>query len=207
VYPPDYSSLRGDGEALIMVALRSPDLQQFLDLTRDAIAVRAGQGDPAATAASKIFGTLARGQNEHGANAAKRLPACVHLGTALENATTGPRLAWRHRPGAHGAFAAGHANAIIIGTNGIEPSDDVMIGVSLVAPGIVYPDHNHPPEEVYLVLSQGDWRQDDNPWHEPGIGGLVYNPPGILHSMRAHQAPLFAIWCLWVGGKANAALS
>ncbi len=33
-------------------------------------------------------------------------------------------------------------------------------------------------------------------WHEPGVGGVVYNPPDIVHAMRAEAKPLFAIWCL-----------
>ena len=27
-----------------------------------------------------------------------------------------------------------------------------MVGVSLMAPAVQYPDHRHPPEEVYLAL-------------------------------------------------------
>ncbi len=37
------------------------------------------------------------------------------------------------------------------------------------------------------------------PWHAPGIGGLVYNPPDIIHATRATTAPLLAIWSLWAG--------
>jgi Dimethlysulfonioproprionate lyase len=71
-----------------------------------------------------------------------------------------------------------------------------MIGVSLMAPGLQYPDHQHPPAEVYYSLSPGSWRQGDRPWVTPGIGGLVYNPSNIVHSMRSSDGPLLAIWCL-----------
>ena len=98
------------------------------------------------------------------------------------------------------AVTAGHANAQVIGPAGLGHSERVRIGASLVAPGITYPDHRHPPEEVYLVLSPGEWRQNASPWHAPGIGGLVYNPPDIVHAMRAAPvAPLLAIWCPWIG--------
>jgi hypothetical protein len=45
-------------------------------------------------------------------------------------------------------------------------------------------------------LSRGHWRQDDDPWVEPGIGGLIHNPANIVHAMRSGDQPLFAIWCL-----------
>jgi hypothetical protein len=39
-----------------------------------------------------------------------------------------------------------------------------------MAPNTRYPDHRHPPEEIYVVLSGGQWRQASGPWYEPGIG-------------------------------------
>jgi hypothetical protein len=72
-----------------------------------------------------------------------------------------PLLVWRRRAGADSdrEFAAGHSNATIVGPEGLETRKDVWVGVSLMAPGIRYPDHQHPPEEVYVVLSPGEWRQ------------------------------------------------
>ena len=52
------------------------------------------------------------------------------------------------------------------------------------------------PEEIYLVLSGGAWWQAGAAWHEPGRGGIVHNPPGILHAMRGTHVPLLAIWFL-----------
>jgi len=93
-------------------------------------------------------------------------------------------------------FANGHANATLIGQGGLEERDDVWVGISLMAPNIEYPEHHHAPEEVYLVMSPGHWRQDRGEWFEPGIGGLVCNTPNILHAMRSGSAPLLATWCL-----------
>jgi quercetin dioxygenase-like cupin family protein len=74
-----------------------------------------------------------------------------------------------------------------------------------MAPGITYPDHRHPPEEVYIVLSEGDWRQESGPWHTPGIGGIVYNPHDIVHAMRSSSSsPLLGIWCLPVDAPSAA---
>jgi hypothetical protein len=95
-----------------------------------------------------------------------------------------------------GPDGPGDLHAVIVGPNGLEPRDDVEIGVSLQAPGSAYIDHHHPPPEVYLVLSPGEWRHGANPWFTPGIGGVVYNRPHIVHNMRATDAPLLAFWCL-----------
>lgn len=106
-------------------------------------------------------------------------------------------LSWyqRQEPD-HPAFMQAHANAQLIGPQGLLLSDDLMVGVSLLNADTIYPDHQHPPAEIYLVLSQGQWRQKANNWHEPGVGGYVYNTPNVVHAMQSHEQPLFAIWCL-----------
>lgn len=114
-----------------------------------------------------------------------------------------PVLGWRRRSGdmlyASANMTEGHANAVIVGPGGVERRTDVRIGVSLLAPNVRYPDHNHPPEETYLVLSDGAFRQGDGEWFEPGIGGTIYNPPHIVHAMRSGNTPLLAFWLLWEG--------
>lgn len=112
------------------------------------------------------------------------------------------RLTWRRRQGLEGAanFADGHANADLIGPDGLARHDQVRLGVSLVAPGVTYPNHNHPPEEGYLVLSGGAWRQGAGPWIDRRPGQTVHNVPHIVHAMRADpEVPLLALWMLWVG--------
>ena len=108
-----------------------------------------------------------------------------------------PYLPWQQRQEPdYPVFMAGHANAEIIGPNGLVASDNLLIGISLLAPHVTYPNHQHPPAEVYLVLTEGEWRQEDKPWHQPGAGGYVYNHPHVIHSMRSDAKPLLAIWCL-----------
>ena len=68
---------------------------------------------------------------------------------------------------------------------GLEQRSDVWFGASLVAPNVQYVDHRHPPEEVYVVMSEGEWYREGRGWHTPGVGGVVYNPPNVVHSMRA----------------------
>ena len=200
-----------------MTSLRPRDFQQFLTSAEAAVRHGSGVEGPLFAAAERIFGALRipSGQGEPEANAG--LPVCRHLATALDHArrqpgpagalanafaTIEPRLEWNVRTGAeaHGEeFLNGHANATIAGPDGLELRPDVRIGVSLMAPNIRYPDHHHSPEEIYVVLSGGQWRQADRPWHEPGIGGLVYNPPNIVHAMRSAERSLLALWFLWTG--------
>ena len=89
-----------------------------------------------------------------------------------------------------------HSNAQIIGPEGLEVRHDLIVGVTLMRPNVAYPDHQHEPEELYLVLSEGLWRQANGPWHTPGIGNLVYNPTDVFHGMKSVDAPLLALWCL-----------
>lgn len=193
---------------------RSATLQAFLYSMHVAIQSRTRADDPAALAAGRIFSAL----EQPGTSAPippKQVPACGYLEEALLTATqTGrpdtdharalaalaPDLAWYTRAGSDDGderFATGHANATIIGKGGLEECPNVRIGVSLLAPDVRYPDHRHPPEEVYVPLTPGAWRQNDGPWREPGLDGIVYNPPNILHAMRSASVPLLATWCLW----------
>jgi hypothetical protein len=192
------------------------ELQAFLDAFRDAIAARAGPHQPSAKAAARIFGALATPA------ACKlmqpgRIPGCRHLEPAIAAAADAPapaarlastlrvlepHLQWAARGNAAEIgepFQSGHANAFIVGPGCLESRTDVWVGVSLMAPAITYPDHDHAPEEVYVALAPGEWRQNDDPWIEPGVGGLVYNPPSIRHAMRSGPKPFLAAWCLWAG--------
>ncbi len=109
-----------------------------------------------------------------------------------------PNLPWILRNGLPDAaedFPVRHANAMFVGEFGLEASD-VTVGLTVMGPNTTYTNHSHPPEEAYLVLTPGEWRQNDGPWRAPGVGGVVYNPPGIIHSMRSGDVPLLAVWIL-----------
>ena len=185
-------------------------LDTFLSLAGAAIAERAT--GPAAPVARRITALLAAPPQPAPPRQPARRPACAHLPAAiaemrpdLATAFTAlePLLTWQSRafPAAMPGFNDGHANARILGPanlehGGLEQRAGLVAGFSLVAPGITYPDHDHPPEEIYLALSGGAWWNTETPWHEPGPGGIVHNPPGILHAMRGTSVPLLAIWFL-----------
>ena len=190
-------------------------LQTFLDATRDAFAASCATA-VARALAERIF-TAARIPAEVASPEPLQLPACVHLAAAIDRARAhggpaavladaldgvAPRLCWTRRPNGENddaGFQAHHANAVVVGTNGLEARDDIRIGISLLAPATRYPDHRHPPEEIYTVLSPGEWKQNQGPWRAPGVGGFVHNPPNIIHGMRSKDVPLLAVWCLWEG--------
>jgi len=194
------------------MAHRSDGLQLFVDATV-AACDQFVQDPEARRSILQVFSALkAPGAQRSGAGV--RLPVCSYLGQALDVKTPHlslrrlgaqfrsiePLLEWRRRVSFDGSasdnFVDGHANAMIIGPGGLEDRRDIWIGVSLMAPNVRYPDHNHEPEEVYLVLSEGEFRQGDGPWFSPGIGGSFYNEPQIKHAMRSVNTPLFALWIL-----------
>lgn len=195
---------------------RSAALARFFDAVRDALSGRLDEGSPSAAAAARVFDALATSVGDIAPGPLAPPPAYRHLSSALERARAAPALSslaeafealepelrWRRRPGSesHGAaFHDGHANADIVSPTGLERRRDVWIGASLVAPDVRYIEHRHPPEEIYIVMSEGEWYREDRGWHAPGVGGVVYNPPNVGHAMRAGSSPLLAFWLLPAG--------
>ncbi len=192
---------------------RSQALQAFLDATCEAISARVKLGTPEASAMQRVTAALDVRVGDHVLPKSLSQAACAHLDAAIAGAERGPAdiagvanafkalmpsLHWTLESIADPAFAVGHADTTLLGpyAEALEQRDDVWVGMTLMAPGVTYPDHNHPPEEVYLALSRGYWRQQARSWHEPGLGGVVYNPRGITHAMRSGAEPFLAIWCL-----------
>ena len=195
--------------------MRRPEaLDRVLDAARDFLAVRVEAGSAPGDAARRIFDALAGSAGIIApGDTPPRPPAYRFLTAALEYARAAPEVAplaeafaalepeltWVRRPDseAHGeTFRDGHANAWLVGPAGLERRSDVLVGASLLAPGIRYIDHQHPPEEIYIVMSGGDWYREDRGWHAPGVGGIVHNPSDAVHAMRAGPEPLLALWLL-----------
>ena len=205
-----------------MKATRDTALQQILQQAEAAFHAAASSVPPASPPlAERVFRAMDVAPSRSATGScngnAGQFPACACWPEALNQARAvggpvagmadaldalSPSLTWQRRPGAETGpegFYNGHANTVLFGPRGLEPRADVLVGISLIAPNIRYPDHHHPPEEFYVVMSRGEWRQNEGPWHEPGAGGVVHNPPGILHAMRSGDAPLLAAWFLWTG--------
>lgn len=186
---------------------RSPEIAAFLDAS--AIALRASCTGDALRAAETLISRFGKGGTDKGKGA--RLPVCGWVAPALAAvpsqraelarafATIEGRLEWKRRSSARESdqpFWDGHANAMILGPGGLEERDDLWIGATVMAPGVTYAEHNHPPEEVYLSLTPGEWWNAQMDWTDPGPTGCIYNPPGIAHAMRSGKSPFLALWYL-----------
>ena len=192
---------------------RDSDLQVLVDLIDQSLLARP-RSTATFQASRKIFGALRVRVGLSPEIVPQQLDVCSELVAALAEAKAAvapmpgladafaalqPRLSWWRRKLANPAdsrFYNGHANAMLIGPGGLEERDDVMNGVTLMAPHVLYPVHDHPPEEVYLPLTSGHWWNAGMDWNEPGPGGTIYNPPGIAHAMRSGAKPLLALWLL-----------
>ncbi|SFJ23078.1 Dimethlysulfonioproprionate lyase [Phyllobacterium sp. CL33Tsu] len=190
---------------------RNEALQSFVDAAFTAFN-EFTQGPESRQSIQKLFSALDT-PGTPALRAGSRLPACSNLDSALGvdagHASLArlidrfrqiePSVEWRRRSSnktASDNFVDGHANAMILGPGGLEQRTDIWLGATLLAPNVRYPDHDHSPEEVYLVLSEGEFRQGEGEWFSPGIGGSFYNVPNIKHAMRSLDKPLFAFWAL-----------
>ena len=186
---------------------RDPAVQAFLNVATEAL--RASCRGPALRVAETVIARWASAGDA--GPGPETLPVCDWLAPALAGvaperaalakgfAPLAGRLAWRRRASADPADAVfwnGHANAVILGPQGLEARQDLWVGVTLMAPGVRYADHDHPPEEVYLSLTPGEWWNSAMDWTDPGPTGAIYNPPGIRHAMRAGAGPFLALWFL-----------
>lgn len=194
---------------------RPRPLQAFLDAVKRGFD-EASPGEETKACLARVFDRL-RQPVESAAPTPARVPATGLLEGAFGPARAAggavakladrlwqldPSLLWRARGGSEAeADLSGPgaiANAMVVGPNGIEDRKDVWVGLSLVPPGVRYPDHRHSPEEIYLFLTDGRFRHGESGWFTPGVGGSLYNEPNILHSMEApSDGPRLAVWCLF----------
>ena len=72
-------------------------------------------------------------------------------------------------------------------------------GLLYLDPELAYPEHSHPPPELYLTLSgTGSWRYGGSTeYRVVSAGNLLYNHPLDLHGVRSSDTPLLALFLLW----------
>ncbi|HKY94850.1 MAG TPA: dimethylsulfonioproprionate lyase family protein [Kiloniellales bacterium] len=150
-------------------------------------------------------------------------PACALLPAALAAAERGPladvarafalvepALAWTQNPNYSDAklgqgYMAGYAYCDFIGPRGLMDSKAVALGVLLLGPGRLYPDHSHPAAEIYHVLSgTAEWSRDGGAFAPKPPGSAIHHAPWVRHAMRIGDETLFALYG-WVGEVAVAA--
>lgn len=137
----------------------------------------------------------------------------THLGTALDRlrathpalaealANVAPLLHWQayDRYPAEtigGDFLGGNAYALLIGQGAPVHADDFNLGLFVIAPHVVYRDHNHPAPELYAPLTgPHGWRFGPDapliikPAHQP-----VWNPPLQPHLIKIGPQPFLCIY-------------
>jgi len=84
---------------------------------------------------------------------------------------------------------------------------DVIAGFLYVDRHQSYPEHEHEPQELYLILSgTAQWRHGGNEHYESvGPGQSFYNSPFDRHGVRVADEPLLALYVLWDFANAGTA--
>src|SRR5262245_6573245 len=107
-------------------------------------------------------------------------------------------LHWQQNPAyANADFLVGYAYCELFGPAGHLRDDSTAIGLLLLAPRIVYPEHAHAATETYLVIGgRAQWLQGDGRWRERGAGERIEHAAHEPHAMRTAAEPLLAAY-LW----------
>jgi hypothetical protein len=138
------------------------------------------------------------------------LPACpVPLALAL--AAAAPTFRWRQNPNYSAAnmgaeFMAGYGYAEFAGPKeALFLSERIRVGLLVLGPGLHYPPHAHPAEEVYHPLTPGGrWRRAPEDWRDVASGRAIHHAPLVEHETRAGAQTLLALYC-WAGDTATEA--
>lgn len=90
-----------------------------------------------------------------------------------------------------------YAYAELVGPTGPVPSDQIILGLVLFAPGCIYPTHAHDGiTESYICLS-GAMSQNDQGVYVPG--SMIFNPPGQMHRITVADLEPSLLAYAWVG--------
>lgn len=88
----------------------------------------------------------------------------------------------------------------VFGTRGHFVNEEVAGGLLILGPNIVYPDHHHIAEEIYIPLTGGTkWRMGEGSFHTRAAGEVIHHASNVSHAMRTGTEPLMALY-LWRGG-------
>lgn len=148
---------------------------------------------------------------------AKTLPVCRHIAATLNSARQGSltsiadafasladRCVWTQNPNyvalpPSAGFLDGYGYAELVGPGRIVPASNFRIGFLMLGPGIEYPAHAHPAEEVYHVVGgRAHWWRDGEAWRTEDPGAAIHHAPNVAHATRTDDEPLLALYC-WSG--------
>jgi hypothetical protein len=98
------------------------------------------------------------------------------------------------------AFIDNYGWLEVFGTRGHFANDEVAAGLLILGPEIVYPDHHHVAEEIYIPLTGGtEWRMGEGGFRKREAGEVVHHASNVNHAMRTAREPLLALY-IWRGG-------
>ncbi len=185
----------------------------FLQVLEDRLAQLAAGPAPAGPEAQALLPLWPAASPPQRLEAAT-LPACDYLNEALDLGVTGresaiasglpqltARLRWTYGyprdlrfPGLERRVAFTE----VLGKTGIWPSEQMLLGFTLIAPHTRYPVHAHPAIELYLVIAAAAWALGDAPAEIRQPGSLIVHPSGAPHAMTTGAEPLLALFT-WRG--------
>lgn len=192
-------------------------LNTLIDVTCVILEDAARSGDAAADDFADLADVLRGIEPGPVVRSPARLPVCRHWDAALalaegDTATAlaaalrplAGALAWIQNPNFTAenigrGFVENYGYADVVSPRGLVASDEIALGVLLLAPGLTYPPHAHPALEVYCVVGgDAEWRRGDGPWTPRSPGSLIHHAPGEVHATRTGRQPLLALY-LWRG--------
>ncbi|MBZ9742524.1 MULTISPECIES: dimethylsulfonioproprionate lyase family protein [unclassified Mesorhizobium] len=98
------------------------------------------------------------------------------------------------------AFIDNYGWLEMFGTRGHFVNEEVAAGLLILGPGIVYPDHHHVAEEIYIPLTGGtEWRMGEVGFRKREAGEVVHHASNVNHAVRTGKEPLLALY-IWRGG-------
>ena len=103
-----------------------------------------------------------------------------------------PLFHWRQNPNYSAAnmgagFMAGYGYVEFAGPkDALFHAPDIRVGLLLLGPGLHYPLHAHPAEEIYHPLTDGGlWRRGEEDWRTVPAGHAIHHPSMIAHETKA----------------------
>ena len=88
-----------------------------------------------------------------------------------------------------------YAYAELIGPSGFFKGEDFLLGLMLLGPRRLYPDHHHPAPELYWLLTgPSEWRRGGGEYTMRGAGETIWHLPMMSHATRTLDHPLLTVW-------------
>lgn len=85
---------------------------------------------------------------------------------------------------------------VVVAFNEMFEMENVAVGLIYVDVDRTYPEHNHPPAEIYFLISgTAKWRYGGNhDYQNITAGNMIYNHPFNWHGVKAGPTPVLALY-------------